>query len=287
MFKSLTKTTAVVIGSTILATLSVNALDTNGKAVTTYLGAALLSEPVQTGPCPQGMTLVENALEPFCVDMYEASAGPACHYADPQNNDETTLNLGSSECIPVSRSNVMPWRGVTLNQARTACARADKRLLTSDEWYKASLGTPDANKQPTQEQCNSSPDAGAGTHMTGAGMRCVSDAGAFDMVGNVWEWVDGVVVKGKFNDAQLPVSGYVHGVDMYGMPVETGAVADERFNGDRLWVDPDIDAGLMRGGYYQSGTDAGIYSVYAASPPTFFGGAVGFRCASTPNKHAE
>jgi formylglycine-generating enzyme required for sulfatase activity len=112
-------------------------------------------------------------------------------------------------------------------------------------------------------------------------MRCVSDVGTYDMVGNVWEWVEGIAEKGVWDGRPLPATGYVNGVDVYGMPLTTGSAVDERFNSDRFWSDVAHDTALMRGGYYQSGSNAGIYTVYAASPATFYGDAVGFRCATT------
>jgi len=102
------------------------------------------------------------------------------------------------------------------------------------------------------------------------------------MVGNVWEWVDAEVHHGMKEGLELPPSGYVHGADLDGIAYETAGGQDERFHGDRFWTDPTIHAGIMRGGYYDSKSNAGIYSVYAASPPTFTGEAAGFRCVSAP-----
>jgi len=188
--------------------------------------------------------------------------------------------------MPVSVPNAQPWSNVTQPQAADLCARAGKRLLSPGEWYVTARGTPDSASGVNEEQCNISSNRADGPAPTGTGMRCVSDAGAYDMVGNVWEWVDGVVVHGVWNDTPLPQTGYVQGVDMYGMPHLTGSAADERFNSDRLWSDAQSDTGLMRGGYYGSGSNAGVYAVYAASPVSFYGDAVGFRCAQTQN-HAE
>lgn len=35
---------------------------------------------------------------------------------------------------------------------------------------------------------------------------------------------------------------------------------------------------MMRGGFYRSGEDGGIYSIHADIEPTFSSGAIGFRC---------
>lgn len=281
MFKSLTKTAAVIVSSTILTTLAVNAVDTGGD-FSTSLGAMLGSVTEETGPCPKNMVRIDHALVPYCVDMYEASPGEYCRYEDPQSIDETDLNLIDPTCIPVSEPQTVPWRYVNQEQAARACERADKRLLTSSEWYKAALGTPDDMALLGEEQCNVASNRAATVAHTGSGMRCVSDAGTYDMVGNVWEWVEGVSEKGVLDGKTLPQSGYVRNIDVDGIPVETGMRQDERFNGDRFWMDAGITAGLMRGGYYNSEEHAGVYTIYAASPPSFVGEAVGFRCASEP-----
>lgn len=281
MIHTLTKTTAVIVSSTILATLSVNAVDMHGRAVTTYLGALVFGVQEEKGLCENGMVPVLNALTPYCIDAYEVSAGDECPYDDPTTNDETSLNIAHPECMPVSEPNVRPWRNITQPQAVRLCERAGKHLPTPDEWYKSALGTPDPTTDLGEEQCNTASNRAVGVGTTGGGMRCVSDVGAYDMVGNVWEWVDGGVVRGVWDGRELPATGYVDSVDVYGMPYTTRTSVDERFNNDRFWSDPTIDAGIMRGGYYQGGSHAGIYAVYTASPVTFYGDAVGFRCAVT------
>jgi hypothetical protein len=153
MIHTLTKATAVIVSSTILATLSVNAVDIHGRAVTTYLGALLLSAPQESGICPPGMTVVESALTPYCVDVYEVSTGDGCPYENPATNDETSLNIANADCMPVSKPNIIPWRNITQPQAARMCERAGKRLLTAGEWYIASLGTPDEYHNLGDEQC--------------------------------------------------------------------------------------------------------------------------------------
>src|SRR5439155_21115990 len=71
-------------------------------------------------------------------------------------------------------------------QAVAACRNAGRRLLSNVEWQAAALGTPDPGAAPGSEDCNTK---SAGTDLTGARAQCVSNVGAFDLVGNVWEWV--------------------------------------------------------------------------------------------------
>lgn len=86
----------------------------------------------------------------------------------------------------VSVAGVVPSTCVTWFQAEQACALSGKRLLTNQEWQRAAAGTPaDATI------CNVSPLAhpSSGPRATGSAPQCISKWGAFDMVGNVDEWV--------------------------------------------------------------------------------------------------
>jgi formylglycine-generating enzyme required for sulfatase activity len=282
MIQSLTKTLAVIVSSTILATLTVNATDMRGYLPNTLLATVFNTSHESTGPCPENMVLVTQALVPFCVDMYEATAAEGCHFANPGTSEETALNLANAACKAASQPQVVPWTHVTQIEAQQACSRAGKRLLKPDEWYKAALGTPDPSGAFTEDMCNVARNRADGIAKTGDGMRCVSDSGAYDMVGNVWEWVDGSVAEGKFDGSALPQSGYVTEANLNGMAYTTGSAQDSRYGNDRFWSDPTITAGIMRGGYYDNASHAGIYATYAASPSTFSGDAVGFRCGVTP-----
>ncbi len=285
MFRSLTKTIAVIVSSTILATLTVNAIDMRGYMPDTLL--ALLfgvraSEEDVMSRCPEHMALVTQALTPFCVDLYEASAGEGCPFLEPHTSGETALNIADPDCVARTVPHAVPWRHLTQLESQQACSRAGKRLLHPDEWYKAALGTPDPLTGFTDDGCNVARNRADGVDETGGGMRCVSDAGAYDMVGNVWEWVEGTVDQGVYDTHRMPPSGYVLEADLLGIAYTTGSAQDERFGGDRFWLDTSILAGLMRGGYYDNANQAGLFATYAASPPTFTGDAVGFRCGVTP-----
>ncbi len=284
MIQNLTKAVAVIVSSTILTTLAVNAADIGGDFFRSIFAGILFSvEHVEESPCPKNMTLVENAIVPFCVDMYENSAGDKCIYGNPQNEDDTAINLSDINCTPVSEPNKLPWTNINLEQAKFACSKAGKRLATPSEWYKAAVGTDDTNGSWKEDSCNVANNRADGVDFTGMGMRCVSSVGAYDMVGNVWELVDGVVENGKWNNRILPDSGFVSGVDIDGIAYSTKSTSDEIFNYDKFWSDKTIKAEMMRGGYYNNQTQAGLYSIYAASPVTFSGEAVGFRCVSGVN----
>jgi len=277
----LAKTAAVIVGSTILTTLAVNAVDMRGHVVTSFLASLFDAVmPAEVSICPDNMVLVEDALVPFCIDAYEASPGENCVFEDVTGTDQTVLNLGVDECVPVSVSHTVPWRYIDRDQAARACERVGKRLPSMQEWHSAALGTPDVNEGLGLDHCNIAHNRADGVSETGAGMRCVSDVGAYDMIGNVWEWVAGEVIDGMYDEQVVPDSGYVQSASHDGMAVTTAAGADALHSSDRFWSDVGMHAGIMRGGYYDSKSNAGLYAVYAASPPTFTGAATGFRCVT-------
>ncbi len=285
MFQNLTKTAAVIVCSTILSTLAVNAVDMKKHYAGSMIARVFSVFTVKKTEtvCPENMTLVTQSIVPFCVDMYEASADKKCLYKNPNTEDETMYNLADVDCESVSAPNSIPWRNITVAQAQQACSLTGKRLPTANEWYKASLGTPDIDSGWDDDHCNVANNRVNGVSETGGGMRCVSDAGAYDMIGNVWEWVEEIVKNGEWNGSALPKSGFVAGVDVDGIVYETKNIKDSNFNNDKVWIDSKIVAGVMRGGYYNSQSQAGLYAAYMASAPTFSGEAVGFRCVIAPN----
>ncbi|MDP3971929.1 MAG: hypothetical protein Q8P61_03340 [Candidatus Nanopelagicales bacterium] len=247
-----------------LATIGIGASDSLESSL---VGSFLRDQPDTR--CPQGMVFV-SAADGFCIDRYEASVGDGCIYAEPASAGETKVNIDQQGCAPASVSGAVPWHYISQHEAQLACAKAGKHLATNREWYAAALGTPDS------VVCNI--DTGAAT-TTGALSECRSAAGAVDMVGNLWEWVDGVVLDGLFQGRTLPAAGYVAAVDEAGIPAATTTTPQDTLNNDRFWINMPGVQGMLRGGHFGGGRDAGIYGTYAASPPSFTGDAVGFRCA--------
>lgn len=283
---NLAKTVAVVVSSTILATASLHAVDVGSYLSEHMLSSVFFSKDIykEEKSCPEHMVLVTQALNPFCIDAYEASTGVGCTYKNPQNEDETMLNLTDTSCIPESKPHAMPWTHISVTQAQQACSRAGKRLPHAGEWYKAALGTSDIHTGWTEEHCNVANNRASGVDITGSGIRCISDVGAYDMVGNVWEWVNETIQKGNWNGRVLPETGFVSGADIFGVAFETKSSKQERYASDRFWSDKKITAGMMRGGFYNSTGQAGVFATYTASPPTFTGNAVGFRCVTSSNQ---
>ena len=257
----------VVFGALVITALGIDASDTlSGK------GGTLLGQVVSVGGgvCPVGMVEVSSALSFTCVDKWEVSASEDCSYKNPANQTDTLENINNPECSSDSIENAMPWRYITRDQAEIACARAGKRLPSAEEWYKAALGTVD-----DKTSCNID---GNSPEETGSNQSCVSAAGAEDMIGNVWEWVKDDVIEGSYNGRSLPEEGYVSQVDSGGVPTMSETRANNLFNDDYVWSAKTGAYGVMRGGFYGSESDAGIYSFHAKTVPTMTGTAIGFRC---------
>ena len=264
----------VIVPSTALSTVAMHA--TNGVPFSeTLLGSAVKSG--EQGPCPEGMVFVDSGSGGFCIDAYEASPDAACPYPAPARSGETAENLDAADCRPVSASDGVPWRYVARHQAEALCSSAGKRLPTPEEWYRAALGTPSYHDAAEEPVCNLD---GTGPRPAEGLPECRSSAGASNMTGNVWEWVSGDVSGGEWNGRMLPESGYVVSVDGAGLPLET-APDPERSYGNTYAHTKDGDrvSGVLRGGWWGSGTDGGVYAINTTVAPSFAGRAIGFRCA--------
>jgi hypothetical protein len=104
-------------------------------------------------------------------------------YAPCTKNGQNCAN----DIYAVSLPSVIPSAFITWFQAQEACANAGKRLPTSAEWQVGANGTPDPGPDNGTTDCNTSSDGSAS--LTGARSSCVSARGAFDMVGNLAEFV--------------------------------------------------------------------------------------------------
>jgi formylglycine-generating enzyme required for sulfatase activity len=169
----------------------------------------------------------------------------------------------ANDLCAVSLPGVTPASRITWFQAQEACANSAKRLPTSAEWQVGANGTPDTGGADNgTTDCNTD-NLAPGVTATGARSGCVSARGAFDMVGNVVEWVADWVPRsiacpgwGAFSDDVMCLSG--------ASTTATGPGA------------------LIRGGEFSFGAGAGPLSVLgnfgpfvSVDDPT----RIGFRCA--------
>lgn len=257
----------VIFGALIITALGIDAADTmSGKDGT------LLSQVIGTKSegCGPGMIAVQAIPGVSCVDAYEVSPGKECPISAPNNMIESQKNVDSPLCTPVSEKDRTPWSFVTRDQALQLCARVGKRLPASAEWYALSLGMTDV-----EHVCNVGSKHVA---QTGAYESCRAPYGAYDIVGNMWEWVRDDVINGNYNNRTLPISGYVGQVDNTGVAIGTSDAEQELFGKDYFWAQHEGAFGMIRGGYYDSGSDAGVYAVHADTPTNAASAGIGFRC---------
>jgi formylglycine-generating enzyme required for sulfatase activity len=160
----------------------------------------------------------------------------------------------------VSLPSTTPSTRITWFQAQEACANAGKRLPTSAEWQVGANGTPDPGPDDGLTDCNTASAFKA--LPTGSRAGCVSARGAFDMVGNVYEWVADWVPRATGCGSWSP------GVSP---------------TGDELCLTEAATTGepgaLIRGGFFGSGPLAGPHAVLGSNEPSGLNAIVGFRCA--------
>lgn len=256
----------VTVGIVVFTSITINASDIFRGIESNLSGLVAQS----TDPCGEHAVLQHLATGAVCVDMYEASADDSCGIQNPLNEVDTGVNISDGSCAAASIPEAKPWRFVSMTQAQQLCARAGKRLLTSEEWYQTVLGMGDMSS------CALAMD---GAPLSTGVSNCVTPAGVHDMIGNVWEWVDGEVTDGVYGSVTLPPSGYVSLVDSGGNVLETATNPQSEFGDDYVWSESEGVRGMMRGGFYGSGSDAGIFTLNASVPLNFKTGGVGFRCA--------
>jgi hypothetical protein len=231
----------------------------------------------------QDLTCPPDAVRsgPTCIDKYEASVyeippGNTATIAKIKNGTVTEAELDAAGfqrgvasadygagCPPngngcknfyaVSIPGVPPSAFITWFQAAAAARNAGKRLPTNAEWQAAALGTPDPGASPGPADCNTT---SGDPSLTGARANCVSDVGAFDMVGNLYERVADWV------------------------PQSTGCVPALFAGDDNCLAGAGTTIGpgaLLRGGGFINGTAAGVFAVDGRVTPLGAGFGVGFR----------
>ena len=233
-----------------------------------------------------------------CMDTYEASVwrvpGPTiankglvkkiqqgkATIADLAKGGATQLGTASDDYAPcvdsgqncaddiyaVSLAGVTPSSRMTWFQAQAACENARKRLPSNAEWQAAVAGTPDPGPDNGTTDCNTTsttftlPEDPVNT---GSRSSCKSSRGAFDMVGNLYEWVADWVPRsttcGSWSVGVSPTSD------------------DQCLAGAATTGEP---GALLRGGDFALGSGAGPLSVRSLNvPPSVAGISIGFRCA--------
>ena len=258
------KAVFVVIGAVVCSTLGIFAADTL-QGIEGNLAQLVGSRSKSV--CDTGTLPFKVGDLVTCIDQYEASPSQDCTHQEPRSVLQSEQNVGTAGCHAESKESAIPWTYISLTQAQRACAQAGKRLPSAAEWYRLALGTNSA-------ACiiNAQGVAKTGTE------ACISAAGAYDTIGNVWEWVDAQVTNNTYNDRILPESGHVSSVDADGIAITTSDDVDSLYDGDYFWSKQDGVSGMIRGGFYGSEADAGLYALNASVAMQFTAQGVGFRC---------
>ena len=158
-------------------------------------GRAVAPGPFQCAEAPETVTVDGR----FQIFRYEASHPTATRdqafpCARPRGGGLEAPDVQTEAC---SIRGVRPWHSVRWDDARNACSVVGWRLCTTDELARACGGpqrfayTWGPEWEPGACNLRESWSVGgvAGPAPAGELPRCVSPEGAFDLTGNLWEWV--------------------------------------------------------------------------------------------------
>ena len=262
----------------------------------TFLILAVLEAKAARSPgvvprCPPDSVLVGTA----CVDTYEASvweipetetalirevqrgriseaselidAGAkqvgAVFGVDDYAPDCPSDGQGCGNLYAVSIKGVAPSSGATWFQALELCTNSGKRLLSNAEWQAAATGTPNLlGYDDGATTCN----VGSAPYPvvfspTGSRSQCESNRGAFDMVGNLAEWVA---------DWGVQAAGCGNWTTAAGIP------GGDTFCWGQAASGLSVPRPIVRGGAISEAAGAGVLNAVPVDPlRTGFG----FRCA--------
>lgn len=223
-------------------------------------------------------------VDDFCVDRYEA------HLKELQRDGATVPhpyyerpNAGATY-VAASEAGVFPQGYVSRIEASAACVAAGKRLCSRSEWLRACRMAIPASRPPRAPTCNvgkvhllsylfadrqgsfrydehfNAPALNKTPGFlarTGEHDDCQSESGAFDMIGNLHEWVSDTV----------------------------SATFLQRFESEgvhRQWQPGQVGNGIFMGGFYSTTGEHGPGCAFTtiAHEPAYHDYSTGFRCCS-------
>jgi formylglycine-generating enzyme len=237
----------------------------------------------EEGPCPASMALVGRA----CVDRWEAHLATVDESGKLLVHPHNQRPEPSVRYVAVSEPGVFPQGYMSRVEAEAACKEAGKRLCSMNEWRTACGGTkhftyPYGNRRE-KDRCSSGKkhllSELFGTNgkawkyenfndpillatpgyldETGSHEGCQTDAGVFDMVGNLHEWVKDTVTD-EFVERMEAES-----VERKTQPWHSGN-------------------GVFMGGFFSTGGEHGPGCTFTtiAHEPRYHDYSIGFRCCA-------
>ena len=129
----------------------------------------------------------EVTVKPFFIDIYEVTNEDYAKFVSETNRQPPPMWVNETYPSGAARQ---PVTGVTWDDARAHAVWAGKRLPTEEEWEFAARGT-DGRRYPWGNEWGArlANADGASRGMADVGTyKGASPFGAFDMVGNAWEW---------------------------------------------------------------------------------------------------
>jgi formylglycine-generating enzyme len=230
---------ALIVGGAVMV-LSFGAGETRraeARAPSCPQGMSFVDPGLIQPPADGGATPIPAS--PYCIDRYE---GSLVEVTDAGDRPFSPFEMVKARKVrAVSRSGVVPQAYISRNEAAAACKASHKRLCEEKEWVAACRG-----KRPTTYPygddrkpgyCNDSatsplqqlyPALGPEAHgfdamndprlntipgtlsPSGAHPHCRSSFGAFDMMGNLHEWIEdpaGTFLGGYYLDTHVNGDG--------------------------------------------------------------------------------
>ncbi|RMG92654.1 MAG: hypothetical protein D6706_16480, partial [Chloroflexi bacterium] len=178
------------------ATAEATLLPTEAPTPTSALPEATPTPDIANAPSAVGMVAVPEgvytigdgtavALDGFWIDRFEVTNSQYAAFLEATGNNPPPY--WAEQGIPTNLGN-HPVRDVTWAEANTFCEWAGKRLPTEAEWEAAARG-PYGFLYPWGDEKTAVSLPASGTYPVGSIPENRSFFGAFDMSGNVWEWV--------------------------------------------------------------------------------------------------
>ncbi|MCK6505617.1 SUMF1/EgtB/PvdO family nonheme iron enzyme [Myxococcota bacterium] len=204
------------------------------------------------GPCPDGMVWVEDPLLPageVCIDAWEAALEEQVDGAWVAASPYEVVDGRAVRAVPAE--GVVPQGYISGDEAEAACAAAGKRLCSSEEWLSACQGPEEwtwpyaasyvdwacndhyPGSHPVIDYFGTTDGVWDMEHMNDPGINqqpdtvaaggaytaCRSAWGAFDLHGNLHEWVadaDGSFRGGFYADAEINGQGCTYVTTAHG-----------------------------------------------------------------------